>query len=327
MILNPLQVKEKFGPLFSQRFLTMVDTSKNMAEIIETCMLRGTIEWDAVNRCRAGGLVQWCEVEGTTMTMRARIGEQHANFGPADAEFGGQALEVVIVNEDTVKTRWAGIGGAGVGVAACLTQAPGVIQSEYPEEEDLKVGGARTNRVEITTPRYEKVTIGIDDTDNKEGGATWVLAAKASRIAASAIDGTHPLDLRLIQLYPKSPNKTTNCVSSAITFAVKPNAVDSLIKNVKGTVKAETRSDATGIAVYKGIGIPAGLKEFGWQVKQRLVSMDEVNAHAASAGVEFIDMFDNKEGRIGALAAIALSEERTDAAAFFKDRALDIIRK
>lgn len=327
MILNPLQVKEKFGPLFSQRFLTMVDTSKNMAEIIETCTLRGTIEWDAVNRCRAGGLVQWCEVEGTTMTMRARIGEQHANFGPADAEFGGQALEVVIVNEDTVKTRWAGIGGAGVGVAACLTQAPGVIQSEYPEEEDLKVGGARTNRVEITTPRYEKVTIGIDDTDNKEGGATWVLAAKASRIAASAIDGTHPLDLRLIQLYPKSPNKTTNCVSSAITFAVKPNAVDSLIKNVKGTVKAETRSNATGIAVYKGIGIPAGLKEFGWQVKQRLVSMDEVNAHAASAGVEFIDMFDNKEGRIGALAAIALSEERTDAAAFFKDRALDIIRK
>jgi methanogenesis imperfect marker protein 11 len=325
MKLEPSQVKEKFGPLFSQRLLTMVDASKGVAEIIETCAVRGTIEWDAVNRCRAGGLIEWCEVEGTTMIMRARLGERRANFGPADAEMGGQALEGVILDGGVVRTRWAGTGGAGLGIAACLTQAPGVLYAEYPSEEDLKVGGSHTNRVEVVTPRYEKVTIGIDDTDNKEGGATWVTALKASKIAA-ALPGVQSLNLRLIQLCPRSPNKTTNCVSSAITFAVKPDAVDALIQSIVNTVKAENRSDDPGIAVYRGIGIPPALNDFGWEIKQRLVTMDEVNEKAKDHGVEFIDLLEGKAGRIGALAAIALSEERADAAALYMDKALSLIR-
>jgi hypothetical protein len=121
MKLTPTQVKEKFGPMFSQRFLTMVDPSKKVAEIIETCAVRGTIEWDAVNRCRAGGLIDWCEVEGTTMTMRVRLGESPIKFGPTDAENGGQGMEAVIVDGDKVRTKWAGCGGAGLGGAACLT--------------------------------------------------------------------------------------------------------------------------------------------------------------------------------------------------------------
>jgi methanogenesis imperfect marker protein 11 len=326
MILNPSQVKEKFGPMFSQRFLTMVDSKKNVAEIIETCAVKGTIEWDAVNRCRAGGAVQWCEVEGTTMTMRARLGKSPIKFGPTDIEYGGQGLEAVIVEDDKVKTRWAGCGGAGLGVAACLTQAPGVLYSDYPTAEDMKVGGARANRVDIVTPLYEKVTIGIDDTDNKEGGATWVLALKASKVA-SAIEGVQSLNLRLIQLFPKSPHKTTNCVSSAITFAVRPDAVDRLVDSVVSTVKSETRSNKTGIAVYRGIGIPPALNVFGWEIKKHLVTVDAVEAQAESAGIPFIDMFENHEGRIGALAAIALSEERTDAAALYNDSALNLIRK
>ena len=326
MKLDPSQVKEKFGPMFSQRFLTMVDTSRNVAEIIETCAVRGTIEWDAVNRCRAGGLLEWCEVEGTTMIMRAKLGEFPIKFGPADQEYGGQGLEAVLVEGNTVRTRWTGCGGAGLGIAACLTQAPGVLYSEYPTDDDLKVGGARANRAEIVTPLYEKITIGVDDTDNKEGGATWVLALKASKIAA-AIEGVQSLNLRLIQLYPRSPNKTTNCVSSALTFAARPDAVQKLIDSVVGTVKAETRSNKTGIAVYRGIGVPQPLNKFGWEVKKRLMDVDSVEKQAKENGVEFVDLYENKEGRIGALAAIALSEERTDAAAMYQDKALQLIRK
>jgi methanogenesis imperfect marker protein 11 len=326
MKLDPTQVKEKFGPMFSQRFLTMVDSSKNVAEIIETCAVRGTIEWDAVNRCRAGGLIEWCEVEGTTMTMRVRLGESPIKFGPTDVEYGGQGLEAVIVDGGKVRTRWAGCGGAGLGVAACLTQAPGVLQAVYPTEEDLKVGGARTNRVELVTPLHEKVTFGIDDTDNREGGATWALALKASRLAAS-VEGVQPLNLRLIQLFPKSPHKTTNCVSSAITFAARPGAVDRLVKSIVSTVKAETRSKKTGIAVYRGIGISPALNSFGWEIKKRLVSLEQVERSASGTGIEFIDLFDDREGRIGALAAIALSEERTEAAALYNDAALPLIKK
>ena len=61
---------------------------------------------------------------------------------------------------------------------ACLPQAPGVLRAEYPAEEDMTVGGSRVNRVRIFSPLYEKVTIGIDDTDTPQEGATWVLALK-----------------------------------------------------------------------------------------------------------------------------------------------------
>ncbi len=104
-----------------------------------------------------------------------------------------------------VITSWAGIAGAGVGVAACLPQAPGVIRTEYPSEDDLKVGGARTNHVRIISPRYEKICIGIDDTDTKTEGATWVMALKC--VEACRIEGVEFLNMRLVQLNPAVPEQ------------------------------------------------------------------------------------------------------------------------
>ncbi len=191
-----------------------------MAEILEQCRARGTIEWDAMNRRRAGGAVTGCDVEGTSMTIHARLGSFPVNFGAAAGDIGGQALECVEISGDEVITTWSGIAGAGVGIAACLPQAPGVIRAEYPTEDDLKVGGARTNRVRIISPRYEKICFGIDDTDTKTEGATWVTALKCAE--ACTIEGVEFLNMRLVQLNPAVPHKTTNCVGSALNFAVKP---------------------------------------------------------------------------------------------------------
>ena len=55
--LTPDDAKKRFGLLFSLKFLVMVDERSGRAEIIETCRARGTIEWDAMNRRRAGGAV------------------------------------------------------------------------------------------------------------------------------------------------------------------------------------------------------------------------------------------------------------------------------
>ena len=88
------------------------------------CRARGTIEWDAMNRRRAGGAVTGCAVEGTAMVINAKLGTYPINFGAASGDIGGQALESVEVAGDEVITSWAGIAGAGVGIAACLPQAP-----------------------------------------------------------------------------------------------------------------------------------------------------------------------------------------------------------
>jgi len=91
--LTPDDVKKWFGLLFSKKFLVMVDECAGIAEIIEQCHARGTIEWDAMNRWRFGGVVTGCVVEGNAMAIYAKIGRFPAQFGAAADTIGGQALE------------------------------------------------------------------------------------------------------------------------------------------------------------------------------------------------------------------------------------------
>ena len=59
--------------------------------------------------------------------------------------------------------------------------------------------------------------------------------------------------MRLIQLNPAVPDKTTNCVGSALNFAVKPEKVSLLEEHVREFVLGHTFSKDTGIACYRGI--------------------------------------------------------------------------
>ena len=311
--LSPDEVKKRFGPLFAQKFLVMVDERAGAAEIHEQCRVRGTIEWDAMNRRRAGGAVGRCEVEGTSMTIHARLGKFPVNFGSAAGDIGGQALEAVEVSGDEVITTWAGIAGAGVGVAACLPQAPGVIRTEYPAGEDLNVGGARTNHVRIITPRYEKICIGIDDTDTKTEGATWVMALKC--VESCRMEGVEFLNMRLVQLNPAVPHKTTNCVSSALNFAVKPHRIPPLLESIREYVGKNTFSKDTGIACYHGIRDFADAA-IAKRIKTEILTRDEAEREAEAMGIEYLDRNGGK-GRIGALGAVIWGHRGTEAAGLY----------
>ena len=54
----PEDVRRLFGSLSAKKFLVMVDERAGIAEIIEQCIARDTIEWDAMNRSRAGDAVR-----------------------------------------------------------------------------------------------------------------------------------------------------------------------------------------------------------------------------------------------------------------------------
>jgi len=247
------------------------------------------------------------------MTIRAKIGNYPANFGPASGAIGGQALEGVEVQGEEVATIWAGIAGAGVGIAACLPQAPGVLRAEYPSEDDLKVGGARVNRVRIISPVYEKVCFGIDATDTKTEGATWVMALKCAE--ACRVPGAEFLDMRLVQLNPNVPEKTTNCVGSALNFAARPGAVPALMEHVSGFVAAHTCSKDTGIACHRGLAFPfesAALQ----QVKTAILTREQAEREAAALGITFLDK-NAKKGRIGALGAVLWGNRGIEAAGLY----------
>ncbi|MHC1626769.1 MAG: tRNA(Ile2) 2-agmatinylcytidine synthetase [Methanoculleaceae archaeon] len=313
IIKTPAEIRETYGPLFSRRFLVMVDEKAGLAELYEECRARGTIEWDAANRMRAGGALISCRPEGRSMTMLARTGHYPVKFGASDREIGGQALEGVEVDGRNVITSWSGIAGAGVGIAACLPQAEGVIRAEYPSGEDCRVGGARVNRVRIVSPKYVKVTIGIDDTDTKDEGATWVSALRCA--GSCPVEGAELLNMRLIQLNPAVPKKTTNCVGSALNFAVLPEAVDRLLSYVKEYIESTSVSDDTGIAVFQGIKLPYE-SDYPRRVKTEMVTLEEAGEEAARQGIRFID--DNgRKGRIGAVGAVLWANAGPEAAGLY----------
>lgn len=283
--------------MFCKGFYTIVDEKNGLAQIIETCTSKGSIEWDVINRKRTGGVITNMELEGNTVTMDTLIGEGQLNFGPASSELGGQGIYKLTVDGDEVHTFWTGIAGAGIGIGACIPQADTVIKTIYPD--DFKMGGAHTVNTEIVTPKMIKVIIGMDDTDTKDGGASWVTSLK---MATTCPYGKF-LEHKIIQLNPKAPNKTTNCCSTAVSFVVYPKDLNKLIEHCVDFVTKNTLSDNTVMTVFTGLKIPEKLVDWGWKAKSILYTKEEAYQAAKENDVRVINI-DKDNGVIGAVAAI-----------------------
>jgi methanogenesis imperfect marker protein 11 len=296
-ILRPEQVREKYGKHFCRGFFTLVDEKNGIAQIVEKCISRGPIEWDIVNRKRTGGVLRDIHYDGLTMIMDVAIGEAPLNFGPASAGLGGQGISSLRVVGDRVHTKWAGLAGASVGVGACIPASDDVIETIYPD--DFKIGGANKAEVEIITPKMVRVVIGVDDTDTKEKGASWVATM---RLGEECPIG-RLLDHKIIQLNPLVPNKTTNCCSTAVSFAVVEKDIPKLVDFCKKFLIDNSYSKDTVMTVFVGLRIPEKLAEYGWAAKSVLFTPEDALAVAAENGVEIIELT-GKRGVIGAVAAI-----------------------
>ena len=296
-VLRPDQVRERYGPMFCRGFYTMVDEKAGRAVIVEKCVSKGPGEWDIVNRRRTGGVIDIIRQEADCIIMDVRIGERELSFGPVSADVGGQGLSALKVEGDEVRTTWYGIAGATVGIGACIPQCPDVIRTEYPD--DFRMGGAHRTHVDIITPKMVRVIIGIDDTDTKEAGASWVVSLK--------LGTTCPIgkfrDHTIIQLNPKVPNKTTNCCSTAVSFAVREEEIPALIEYAVDFVRKESYSEDAVLTVFQGLEIPQKLRDYGWSCKSVLYTTDDAIKVAEETGVEIISVTGMK-GVIGAVAAI-----------------------
>jgi len=295
--LTPEEVKKRFGPMFSDRLVTLVDESAGKVRIIEMCTAQGPVEWDAVNRWRAGGTVERIDVHGNWLIIDSIIGERPVRFGPVSAESGGQALKGVRVKDGVVETSWAGIAGASIGIGACLPQAKGVIKTEYEEMMDL--GGSKEVHVKIFTPEMRHLVIGIDDTDSSEKGATWALGLNMAKSMPDAIFLQH----KIVQLNHHAPHKTTNCTSTAVSFAVAPNKVVSAIKFAADFIEDGTISEQTSMAIWTGIEIPEEILRFGLRAKELVLTIEDAEEAARKSGIELREIT-GPRGKIGALAAI-----------------------
>ena len=296
-VLRPDQVRERYGPMFCRGFYTMVDEKAGRAVIVEKCVSKGPGEWDIVNRRRTGGVIDTIRQEADCIIMDVGIGEKELSFGPVSADVGGQGLSALKVEGDEVRTTWYGIAGATVGIGACIPQCPDVIRTEYPD--DFRMGGAHRTHVDIITLKMVRVIIGIDDTDTKEAGAAWVVSLKLGTMCPIG----KFLDHKIIQLNPKVPNKTTNCCSTAVSFAVREEEIPALIEYAVDFVRKESYSEDAVLTVFQGLEIPQKLRDYGWSCKSVLYTTDDAIKVAEETGVEIISVTGMK-GVIGAVAAI-----------------------
>jgi len=295
VIMTPDQVEKRFGKLFCRGFHTLVDEGNGLAQVIDECIARGPVEWDAVNRRRAGGVITNIRVDGSTLIMDAVIGEREVNFGPASSETGGQGLRALVVDGDEIRTTWVGLAGASIGVGACIPQAPGTVRTEYPD--DLEIGGAHQVEVTVVTRKMVRMIYAVDDTDTREKGATWAMMLKAGRGCPIG----RFLEHKIIQLNPEVPNKTTNCVSVGISFAVEENDVEELTQWIVDYIRENTYSNDTTLAVFRGLKIPEGVEEYGLDAKRQILTKERARGVAAANDIQLIEI----TGELGAIGAVA----------------------
>ena len=298
-VLTPEEVQAKSGRMFCKRFLSMVDEKNNRVQFIEVCSSVGPAEWDAVNRRRTGGVIKSVNLKSTMLITDAEIGESELRLGPVSQQLGAMGISSIKIEGDEVRSTWHGMAGASVGIGACMPACPDVLRTEFPD--DFKMGGAHIAQVDIITPKLVRVIIGIDDTDTKEKGATWVAGLKLGTTCPIGKFIEH----KIIQLNPNAPNKTTNCCGTAVSFAVKESEIPALIEYAVDFIKKESYSEDAVMTVFQGLEIPKELSDFGWSCKSVLYKPEDAVKMAEENGVQIISLFGGMKGVIGAVAAVA----------------------
>jgi methanogenesis imperfect marker protein 11 len=278
-------------------------TDGRVVEILEdhargTCY--GGAAWEVHHYPRTSSLVYHAKRDGARNIFRAHIGEERLDLVPGLAAAG---IEKVSVDEKRVRIQYSGLGGAGVAIAMARGQADGVEKIEVYEWG----GGGKSARAAVVVPRLEKAVFGIDDTDSPESGATWALANEIGH-SLDREDGIHYIGHTINQLFPQNPHKTQNCVSIAISFAVRPSRKKGLFKLVSSLLKEHTVSQETGLAIFNGIEPDEPLKRYARMAKMKMIEVDYARGVAQKNAVS-LHKITGERGLIGALAAVGYYDD------------------
>jgi hypothetical protein len=241
----------------------------------------------------AGGALSSVHRDGTLLRECGRIGWH-------DAEIGLSPLSAVGVigierNGDSIVQHIRSVGGPAYSLSDMMARAEGVIRVE-PRHEGHIVEG------KVWTKALTHVTIGIDDTDTRDGGATFALAL-ALLTYVTRIKGVLPISHHVVMLNPAVFNKTAGNSASFIEVAVSPDTYRDLVSKATRFVADESLSHEWGIAIRSGLVMPDGLREYGKLVREQVISRAVAEATAEGFDVTLV----GGNGVIGALGAVALT--------------------
>ena len=290
-----------------QEIICVVDRPAGLVQIYEEHsrgVCRGAAAWTAYHYRNTSELVIDSYRDGPRDVLLIKLGRGELKLKPS---FSSAGIEEASLIEDGKKVEvvYAGLGGAGYGVTQCRKDTKGVECAEILDDG----GGGKLGRCRFHFKAKTKLHIGIDDTDSKDSGATWALGNELGYEMGQQ-DGVSFLNHTLVQLYPFAPGKTTNCVSTVLTFAVEEGMKEDFIERFAARLKEASTSDQTGMAVFEGIVIPDELKQFTQEARTRIVKLDELDEYGSIVKLFTIT---GKQGLIGALGALGMAEDHENA--------------
>jgi hypothetical protein len=274
-----------------KRIFTTLDGDE--VEIYHDCMSGACAAFCGYHHALAGGVLVHVERDGTLLRESAHIGRCEIPIGLSPLPAVG--VTGIERDGDTVVQHIRCIGGPAYSLSDMMARAEGVLQVKTRHTGQIVEGDVRTQVL-------MHVTIGIDDTDSKEGGATFALAlALLSHV--SRITGVLPISHHVAMLNQNVFGKTAGNSSSFIEVAVAPDSYTDLEEKTLRFVADESFSTEWGIAIRSGLKIPDGLRVYGRLVREQVVS----RAVAEATAERFDITLHGGNGVIGALGAVALA--------------------
>jgi hypothetical protein len=274
-----------------RRIFTTVD--KDRVEIYHDCISGACAAFCGYHHTLAGGVIAAVDRDGTLLRECARIGKGETEVGL----FPLSAVGVTAIEQDgdCIIQHIRSIGGPAYSLSDMMAEAEGVCNVEVRHNGTIVEG-------KVWTKALLHVTIGIDDTDTKEGGATFALAL-ALLTHLSGIKGVLPITHHVAMLNPSVYSKTAGNSASIIEVAVDPGAFEDVVERSKKFVAGESLSPDWGLAFRRGFVIPRGLREYGNLVRTGIIPRPVAEATAERFGITVY----GGNGVIGALGAVALS--------------------
>jgi methanogenesis imperfect marker protein 11 len=236
------------------RIVALAQEDGRRVELIEFFDCIGGAMWSKFHYARSP-VVEQVRCVGTTMRYLLKTGSVDLVLEGSRFPAG---ISACTVDASEIAISYIGMGGGGVGAAACRSDAAGVLRSRSDDSGGGKVAGST-----IWLPRMQRVLIGVDDTDTPEEGATWTLVHNIAKAVED--ERTVYLSHTIVQLFPVT-YRTKNCVGLVAEFATTDP--DGLTVRFHRLLQQYTLSKKTGMAVYTGFAPSRDLLEFGWKVKQ-----------------------------------------------------------
>jgi hypothetical protein len=274
-----------------KRIFTTVDG--DLVKIYHDCVSGACAAFCGHHHALAGGALTDIRRDGTLLEESAHIGMNEIRVGLSPLSAVG--VSGVSRDGDAIIQHIHSIGGPAYSLSDMMSLADGVLRVEPRHEGHLVKG-------KVWTRALMQVTIGIDDTDTKDGGATFALALALLNHLAS-IKGVLPISHHIAMLNPDVFGKTAGNSSSFIEVAVTPDRYDLLIEKTRKFVADEALSKEWGIAVRSGLKIPDELRDYGRMVREQVITRTVAEATAERFGIALY----GGNGVIGALGAVALT--------------------